>query len=84
MTQKDLDQLSVEELNSKLKALKTATSIFVSVLAVLIGVTGYAIISKGDITPITVVPIVLAPLAVMNIKKIKMMQSEISKRPSQS
>lgn len=80
MNQKDLDQLSIEELQVKIRNHKLATSILLGLLIVLFSSIIYMTFTSGSITPMLAVPIVLTPLVVMNFKKVRMMQDEIGKR----
>jgi hypothetical protein len=79
MAQKQLSEMSLEELNAKEKKLKNATTFLVFCIAMLFGAGIFLTIVKGFNT-FTVLPFVFLGLVVSSKNELKKVQAEIKSR----
>ncbi|GGD60248.1 hypothetical protein GCM10011514_25260 [Emticicia aquatilis] len=74
-------KLSLDELKTKAKNLKKATSIFTGILMVLIFAVVFLAIRQG-FSMMTLVPTALLPMLIINIMSLNTIQKEIQSRKS--
>jgi Na+-transporting methylmalonyl-CoA/oxaloacetate decarboxylase beta subunit len=79
--QPDLSELSLDELEKKLKTLKIANSFFIVSIVLQFFSGIYLTINKG-FSPFLVLPVAFLPLLIININSIKNIKAEIVKRKS--
>ena len=79
MKTKPLSEYTTLELTQKLKALKTVTSIFAGTLIVLFAVNLYQSITD-KFTALSIIPIALMPILVINIASISKVKKELKLR----
>ncbi len=75
MTSKNLKDLSNEELLKNEKALKTVTSILAGAISFLL-VINIVLLFKNGFSAMTVIPIALLPIVIINFNSLKGMKSE--------
>ncbi|MER0441694.1 hypothetical protein [Emticicia sp. W12TSBA100-4] len=81
MKENPYSKLSLDELNTKVKNLKKATSIFTGVLMVLMFAVIFLAIRQG-FSMMTLVPTALLPMLIVNIMSLNAIQKEIKSRKS--
>ncbi len=81
MKQEELTKMSLDELKSKEKTLKSSMAILGGMIIVLL-ITGVFLTIKQGFGVFTVLPIVFLPIFTMNIGNLKKIQSEIALRNS--
>ncbi len=81
MKENPYSKLSLDELNTKVKNLKKATSIFTGVLMVLMFAVIFLAIRQG-FSMMTLVPTALLPMLIVNIMSLNAIQKEIKSRNS--
>lgn len=79
MKTKPLSEYTTQELTQKLKALKTVTSIFAGTLIVLFAINLYQSI-MDKFTALSIIPIALMPILVINIASISKVKKELKLR----
>ena len=79
MKTKPLSEYTTQELTQKLKALKTVTSIFAGTLIVLFAINLYQSI-MNKFTALSIIPIALMPILVINIASISKVKKELKLR----
>lgn len=79
MKENPYSKLSLDELNTKVKNLKKATSIFTGLLMVLMFAVIFLAIRQGFST-MTLVPTALLPMLIVNIMSLNAIQKEIKSR----
>jgi hypothetical protein len=80
MAQKQLKELTVDELKQRAKSIKIVTWFLVVMLLVLFCVTLYQSIRDGKIQTLLFVPIALFPIVLFNFVSIKKINSEVKSR----
>lgn len=83
MKAKPLSEYTTQELTQKLKALKTVTSIFAGTLIVLFAINLYQSI-MDKFTALSIIPIALMPILVINIASISKIKAELKSREQNS
>jgi hypothetical protein len=81
MSENPYSKMSLEELNAKVKTLKSVTSIFSGILFVLVFAVVFLGIRKG-FSAISIVPVALIPILIINLGTLKKIQDEIKSRNS--
>ncbi len=81
MEKKNLNELNTEELKNKLKTAKFITGILIGSLIALFISTMYLTLTK-KFTTLTIIPVALLPLVVLNLNSIKKIKSELQSRES--
>ena len=81
MKENPYSKLSLDELNTKVKNLKKATSIFTGALMVLMFAVIFLAIRQG-FSMMTLVPTALLPMLIVNIMSLNANQKEIKSRNS--
>ncbi|CAH0995998.1 hypothetical protein EMA8858_02126 [Emticicia aquatica] len=81
MSENPYSKMSLEELNTKVKTLKSVTSIFSGILFVLVFAVVFLGIRKG-FSAISIVPVALIPILIINLGTLKKIQDEIKSRNS--
>ncbi|NTS40325.1 redox-active disulfide protein 2 [Flavisolibacter sp. BT320] len=79
MGNKKLNSLTAEELKNRLKITRTVTGLFAGALLILFFVSTYLAFTK-KFTPLTIVPVALLPLLILNITSLAKIKSEIIAR----
>ncbi|MEZ7527113.1 redox-active disulfide protein 2 [Cloacibacterium normanense] len=79
MKNEKLTDKSTEELKKTEKSLKAITGILLGSLIVLFGLSLYINFTKG-FTPLTIIPIALLPIAIVNFNTINNIKKEINSR----
>lgn len=79
MGNKKLNSLTAEELKKRLKIAKTVTGLFAGALLILFFASTYLAFAK-KFTPLTIVPVALLPLLILNITSLAKIKSEIIAR----
>lgn len=79
MSTSPFSNLSTEELQGKLKSLKTANVIFIAMLIVM-ALLGVAITMMRGFGVFTLMPVFFLPMAVINAGNIKKIQAELASR----
>ena len=72
-------QMSLEELKAKEKTLKSATSVFIGMLMVMVFAVVFLGIRQG-FSVFSVLPVAFLPLLIANISGLKKVQEEIKSR----
>ncbi len=81
MKENPYSKLSLDELNTKVKKLKKATSTITGLLMIAMFVVIFLVIRQGFST-MTLVPTALLPMLIVNIMSLNAIQKEIKSRNS--
>ena len=81
MKENPYSKFSLDELNTKVKNLKKATSIFTGLLMVLMFAVIFLAIRQG-FSMMTLVPTALLPMLIVNLMSLNAIQKEIKSRNS--
>lgn len=83
MKAKPLSEYTTKELTQKLKTVKTLTSIFAGALIALFAINIYQSITN-KFTALSIIPIALMPILVINIASISKIKAELKSREQNS
>ena len=80
MAEKDLCELSTEELTKQIKKSKTMNGLLIGVLVALFAITVYQSFEEKKMNPLLVTALALMPIVFISAKKIKKMKAELDSR----
>jgi len=79
MAQKQLSEMTTEELNKNLKLMRVAIAVISASIGVMI-VSGIVSYSKKGFSVFTILPVMFVPILTMNIANMKKIKAELDSR----
>lgn len=79
MAQKQLSEMTTEELNKNLKLMRVAIAVISASIGVMI-VSGIVSYSKKGFSTFTILPVMFVPILTMNIANMKKIKAELDSR----